>query len=244
MSETLYDSVTAANIPANATEVAGYVDGRYKWTDADWARFPHATLKLKISAIPFDFAADVCDCETGDYTPGQAAEWAVQRKARGFRPIIYCSVSVKASAVEQLNARGLKDTDVDWWEAHYTGQPHLEPGSEATQYADPGPYDLSETAPGWTADQTPPPSQNQSFQVGDKVRHDITVTTDGDGNGWAETTIPWTDFQAVSIQGPYPPVDGYWTGTAKAQDRDNCVCVVVEGCPKDSSVTVFVLAAN
>ena len=154
---TLYDSVTAANIPSSATQVAGYIDGRYKWTDADWARFPNATLKLKISAIPFNFAADVCDCETGDYTPAQAAEWAVNRKTQGLRPVIYCSVSVKPSVVEQLNARGLADTDVDWWEAHYTGQPHMEPGSEATQYADPGPYDLSETAPGWTADQTPAP---------------------------------------------------------------------------------------
>ena len=44
--------------------------------------------------------------------------------------------------------------EYDLWIAHYTGKPHLEPGSCATQWADPdngsgGNYDVSLCQPWW-----------------------------------------------------------------------------------------------
>src|SRR5712692_6733146 len=39
MALTMFDSVTAGNIPANAAAVGGYINGRYKWSMADWQRF-------------------------------------------------------------------------------------------------------------------------------------------------------------------------------------------------------------
>jgi len=47
---TCYDAIHPANIPTNAQMVAGYVDGRYAWSAADWARFPHS-VKARIAGL-------------------------------------------------------------------------------------------------------------------------------------------------------------------------------------------------
>jgi len=130
----MYDSVTPSAIPADAEVVAGYVDGLYRWSDADWARFPNAA-KVRIAVFPWTNDGDVLDVETGDATPAQAPGWLAQRQAAnpGKRFTIYCSLSWVPEV--QAACQGL---DYDLWIAHYTYQEHLEPGSVATQWTDKG----------------------------------------------------------------------------------------------------------
>lgn len=144
----MYDAVNPDNIPADAQVVAGYVDGRYNDFQAMVAKFPNALhVPITVFGAP---DVRVCDCETGDLTPDQAAAWAKSEVNAGRRPTIYCNISTQPAVVNSLAAQGLQfGRDVDWWAAHYTGTPHLEPGSVATQYADPGPYDISETDGVW-----------------------------------------------------------------------------------------------
>jgi hypothetical protein len=141
MPKTMYDAVNASAIPANAEIVAGYVEGRYAWSAADWARFPNA---VKVTIAIWNADADVLDIETGDATPAMGPAWVARQRARGAFPTVYCNTSTWPAVQSALSAAGfVNGTHYDWWAARYTGQPHLEPGSAATQYADPGPYDLS-----------------------------------------------------------------------------------------------------
>lgn len=144
----MYDSITAADIPADAAGVAGYVEGSWKWTAADWARFPRAR-KVTIAVWAAD--AYALDVEKGDATPEMAPDWIRRQQARGLAvPSIYCNDSTWPAV--QAACAGLS---YDLWIAEYGrpgtpsyGRPHLAPGSAATQYADPaagsgGHFDLS-----------------------------------------------------------------------------------------------------
>ena len=152
---TMYDSTAAADIPANAQAAAGYVDGLYRWSAADFARFP---VYKRITIDPTTgkmggIYADGLDVENGDATPEQAAQWLRDWQA-GLTPsdvpILYFNVDTKP-AVDAACA-GLTFL---WWAADWTGEPHLVDGSAATQYADPttsgGHYDLSVLGPTWPA---------------------------------------------------------------------------------------------
>ena len=140
---TLYDSVTAADIPADAEMVSGYVDGRYRWSPSDWARFPHAVqVRIAVSASTND--GDVLDVEPGDATPAQCPDWIRMRQAAGLpRPTIYCNRSTMGAV--QDACRGLS---YSLWIAEWTGSAHPILGAVAVQYASPGTgsgghYDLS-----------------------------------------------------------------------------------------------------
>jgi hypothetical protein len=150
----MFDSITAADIPASAEIVGGYVEGKWKWTAEDWARFPDA-VKVTIAVWAAD--ADVLDVELGDATPDMAPDWIRRQQARGLAvPTVYCNLSTWP-AVRQACA-GLT---FDPWIAEYGipgtpsyGRPHLLPDMAATQYADPaagsgGHYDLSLCADHW-----------------------------------------------------------------------------------------------
>jgi hypothetical protein len=147
MPRTMYDSVTASNIPADAKVVGGYINGRYKWSPAEWARFPHAELvriQIYIPGRTVSNDGDVLDVEYSDAhtIPAQQAArtWIAERKAAGAHPCLYTS----KAAMQWLG--GL---DCDYWLADYTNTPHLLPGSVATQYQSTAKYDLSVCADGW-----------------------------------------------------------------------------------------------
>ena len=147
----LYDSITAANIPANAQLVAGYIDGRYAWSFADWQRFPNA-IKVRIAVFASTNAGTVLDVERGDATPAQAVGWVQRRRAAGVDPTVYCGYSTNgyswALVIDAFKSAGVPEPH--WWIAAYPGiGPVLYPGSVAHQYADPGPYDLSVVADYW-----------------------------------------------------------------------------------------------
>jgi len=165
----MYDGINAlaagiAKEFPNAPKVAGYVNGTYAWSQADWNLFPdadHVTISTTASAN----AGDVLDVEAGDATPDQSAGWIAMRKAAGlYRPTIYCSRSV-IPAVRAGTGSYVLGTDYDIWVADYTGSPHevTAPGSPsvncaATQYASTANYDVSMVYDTAWPHRKPPPA--------------------------------------------------------------------------------------
>lgn len=139
---TMYDSTDASAIPSTAEMVAGYVDGAYKWSDADWARHPNAT-RVRIATQPETDDGDGCDVERGDLTPAQAPAFILRRQAAGVvQPFVYCA----ASNVDVV--RSLCEGLLYWlWVADWTGEPHPVSYAAAVQYANEttsgGHFDLS-----------------------------------------------------------------------------------------------------
>lgn len=163
---TMYDAVTAANIPANALVVGGYDDGRYVWSAADWARFPNA-VHVHISSVGTN-VGHVLDCEPGNPNAVQSVNWILMRRAAGVDPYVYTAEWAPgyrwADVVAACNARGVALPH--WWKAPGAaadlGGPQ-EPLMVQTAY--PGPYDVGvaadflpgiEDAPPPTPDPEPP----------------------------------------------------------------------------------------
>jgi len=156
VSRTMYDSTDAVDIPKTAKMVAGYIDGTsFKWTPADWARFPKAT-KVEIARRTHTNDGHVLDVEEGIPTVwpinGSIVDWVLMRRQAGVEPAIYCN---------QLNDWGplknlFDNADVRhplWWVARYDNKKTIPPGAIAKQYANPplagGHYDLSIVADYW-----------------------------------------------------------------------------------------------
>lgn len=124
----MYDgiAVLAAGIHAefsSAELVAGYINGLYKWSAAEWDLFPDA-VHVQISVTASEDAGDVLDVEKGDASPSDAPGWIERRKQAGlWRPTIYCARSV-IPAVRQATGPYVLGTDYDIWVADWTGQPH------------------------------------------------------------------------------------------------------------------------
>ena len=153
----MYDLVNAGAIPTSAVLVAGYVDGRYRWSAADWARFPNAT-HVPIAVFPSTNAGVVLDVETGDATPAQAPGWVKMRRAAGVDPTVYCNTGVWPAVRAAFAAARI--VEPHYWVAAYPGNgPNLYPGSVAHQYADPvtsgGNFDLSVVADIWPGVDSP-----------------------------------------------------------------------------------------
>jgi hypothetical protein len=143
----MYDSVDPFDIPTDATVVAGYVDGRYAWTDAGWQRFSH-TPRLTITVLNGD--ADVLDVETGDATPDEAVRWVASQRAAGRpHPGVYCNTNLWPTVRATFRAHQVPEP---WyWVADYDGRPDIPEGAVAKQYIDApgsgGHYDLTAISP-------------------------------------------------------------------------------------------------
>jgi hypothetical protein len=125
----MFDSVTPARLPANATMVACYRDGRYANEAEVRSRFPHATIVTITVRGQHD--AHVIDCENGDATPAQAATWAKRQIVNGHKPTIYCSLSVWPDVKAEVANAGIT---VSYWVAHYDGKAEMIAGAVAKQY--------------------------------------------------------------------------------------------------------------
>lgn len=143
----MYDAVTAANVPADAPVVGGYDDGRFKWSDADWARFPNAT-QVHISSMGTN-VGHVLDCEPGNPNALQAVDWILMRRAAGVDPYVYTAEWAPgytwADVVAACNARGVALPH--WWKAPGAASDLGEldePLMVQTTY--PGPYDVGVAA--------------------------------------------------------------------------------------------------
>ncbi len=149
----MYDAVTAWHIPPDARMVAGYVDGRYRWSDADWALFPEA-VKVRIAVFADTDDGQVLDVERFDATPAQAVAWVQRRLDRGWLPTIYCSASSWPSVRAAFFLQGVHEPS--YWIAAHPGEPGIPPGAVAHQYADTGLVDLSLVVDYWPGVDPPP----------------------------------------------------------------------------------------
>lgn len=152
---TLYDSTVAADIPASAPAVAGYMDGAYD-NYAELVKIHPGKPVVGITVLGgFLPGTRVADVETGDLTPASGASWARAMLQVRRRPTLYYAKSSGPAVAAALAAEGISTASVDFWVADWTGSPHMVPGSVATQWADPatsgGHYDLSEAADAWLA---------------------------------------------------------------------------------------------
>lgn len=163
MTRSMADSVTARDIPVGKFDlVAGYVDGLYKWSDADWAL--HASSQhVRITVLGTVDGADVADVENGDLTPDEAAAWAARVIYAGRTPALYFSRSAFGAVNAAMVAAGINPSQWTVWAADWTGSPHILPGTYATQWADPaygsgGHFDVSLVTDYWPGiDPTPQP---------------------------------------------------------------------------------------
>jgi hypothetical protein len=142
MPRIMRDSTTHTDIPVHGTDlVAGYVNGKFKWSAAGYARFPG------IPHIRIDvFGTDPEDAEVLDVEPGcsdvpTAVIWAKKRKAafpNGYPPIIYCNRTTLTPLFNAMNAAGLHIVrDFRTWIATLDGTKtvHDMTGVTAVQYA-------------------------------------------------------------------------------------------------------------
>jgi putative peptidoglycan binding protein len=137
------DAATIRQAFPDAQMVAYYVNGRYAWSAAEIALFPHAnhvTITITASAD----AGDVLDVEQGDATPAQTEGWIARRKASGLvRPTIYCSLSA-VRAVRQGAGKYVLGKDWDLWVADYDDTTaSVYPLAAAKQYRNTAGYDVT-----------------------------------------------------------------------------------------------------
>lgn len=132
-----YDACNPDNLPAGGSVYAAYLDGGCQNYAAVKARFPHAKIITITTGV--DPAADVLDCERGNATPAQAAQWARVRHVHGLPASIYTSLNewpVVKAACEQAEI-GLAER-VQWWIADWDGNPDIPEGAVAKQFGHPG----------------------------------------------------------------------------------------------------------
>lgn len=112
--------------------IAYYIDGRFAWSPEEIALFPFNT---HITITVFGNPADVADCETGDMTPKQAADWVIMQRAHGYcRPTVYRSLSVMDD-IRQATGQLVMGRDWDSWVADYDNKTDsVYPGAAAKQY--------------------------------------------------------------------------------------------------------------
>ena len=140
----------STDIPINTPIVAGYVDGTYRWSDADWGRFPDA-VHVRIAVLATTNDGHVLDVEQGNATPDQAPAWVAARRAAGFDPTVYVNLANVQAVRAAFVAAGVPEPH--YWLAHYDNDPTIPPGYVAKQYANPplagAHYDASSVADFW-----------------------------------------------------------------------------------------------
>jgi hypothetical protein len=135
----MYDGVDASRLPTTAQMVAGYVDGLYRWSDADWARFPNS-VKVRIAVFSTTNDGHVLDVEPGNATPAQSVDWVLMRRKAGVDPAVYMNTSTWPVVRSAFQARGV--TEPHYWVAQYDGVAVIPAGTIAKQY-------VNDEANGW-----------------------------------------------------------------------------------------------
>ena len=160
----MYDGIDsdAAVIPTGAALVAGYVDGDYAWTAADWARFP-ASVHVKIAVKSTTNAGSVLDVETGDATPAESVNWALTRRGSGADPTVYCNTTTWPAVRSAFQARRVPEPH--YWVASYNSDPAIPAGAIAHQYASFTRWDLSSVADYWPGVDPVPSAASKPVQL-------------------------------------------------------------------------------
>ncbi|MHA6758370.1 peptidoglycan-binding domain-containing protein [Streptacidiphilus sp. PAMC 29251] len=156
MTRSMYDAVVPSGIPAGATLVAGYVNGRYANTVAMRARFPHAVV-VGIAVTAGFNGGTVLDVEQGDASPAEAPGWVTMRRAAGVDPTVYCNTSTWPAVKAAFAAA--KVAPPHYWVAHFGVAPVIPAGAIALQYRTTSEYDESVVAAYWPGvDPKPTPT--------------------------------------------------------------------------------------
>lgn len=154
----MYDSTAAGDIPSSAQMVAGYVDGLYAWSDADWARFGDRP-RVRIAVFASTNNGHCLDVEQGASSPDQAPGWAQMRRANGVDPSVYMSDNTWSAVRQAFQAQGVAEPH--YWVAKWDNVPSIPAGAVANQYANPaltgGHFDLSAVVDFWPGVDTPQP---------------------------------------------------------------------------------------
>lgn len=152
----MYDSVHPEKIRPDVELVAGYINGPYRWTSAEWARFPDS-IRVEISVRSNEYIGTVLDVEPGAvWPPSEAVDWVIARRAAGIIPTVYCGYSNWAMVKAAFNARRVNQPL--WWVAKWDGDgttiPH---GAIAKQYVNIEPlYDINVAEDYWPGIDQPP----------------------------------------------------------------------------------------
>ncbi|OIJ63882.1 hypothetical protein WN71_031220 [Streptomyces mangrovisoli] len=143
----MYDAVTPSNIPATATMVAGYADGKYANIPQLKARFPHATV-VSI-AVHHTTAAQVLDVEPGCSSAREAVLWCTQTMAHTSNKelTVYCNTSTWPTV--RAAFRAARVTEPNYWVAQYDNKPHIPDSAVAKQYASNKKFDTSVVSGHW-----------------------------------------------------------------------------------------------
>lgn len=176
---TMYDGIDsdADVIPTDAQLVAGYVDGDYVWTAAEWARFPHS-VHVRIAVKSTTNAGSVLDVETGDATPAESVTWVLTRRGAGADPTVYCNASTWPAVRSAFHARSVAEPH--YWIADYDGSTAIPAGAVAHQYESTSRWDLSSVADYWPGvDPAPNPAPQGTEE--DEDMQQIEPTADHPG---------------------------------------------------------------
>lgn len=226
MTRTMYDAVTAANIPADARMVAGYID-RIKlapWSAADWARFPSA-VKVEIVKKASTDDGHVLDVEPGDATPAEAPGWVLLRRAAGADPTVYCNASTWPAVRAAFAAARVAEPH--YWIAKYDGDPTIPDGAVAKQYRGnvaPG-IDVSAVRDYWPGVDPAPHSNGGTAAptTGVEIMQSITVTPPDAGEHAVRVFLSGSPGTAIIVR-PRIGGDGFskpmWVGDVFAWGSD------------------------
>ena len=129
----IYDSVTPGVLPTDKA-AAVYANGSYA---ASASQMAHHKNVLWIDTNGSNPNANVLDVEPGDATPAGAAAWAQQRLSAHPHDVAIIYTMKSAWGDVQTNVGHLPSWmqhKVRYWIADPTGNPHVVPGSDATQW--------------------------------------------------------------------------------------------------------------
>lgn len=156
VTRTLYDGITASEVPGDGWGVAGYVDGRWPDFAALESRFPHVQhISITVSA---QGTATVLDVEQDDATPAQAPGWAARMRARGIaHPVVYMNSATWQTVKDEFAAQGVAPPL--YWVAQYDRVAVVPAGAVAKQHTTTPGYDVSAVADYWPGvDPAPVPT--------------------------------------------------------------------------------------
>lgn len=173
MTRHMYDSVSPACIPIEATMVACYVDGRYANEAAMRKRFPHAQI-VEIAVRASTDAGQVLDVERGDATPLEAVGWVQMRRRAGCDPTVYVSAFLwpdVRTAFKHANIAEPHYWIADW--DHSTVIPH---DAVAKQYASTADFDISSVAVYWPGVDHPSHKPTHQTYARYVVKHGDTLS--------------------------------------------------------------------
>lgn len=223
---TMADGVDASRLPLDIDLVAGYVDGRYRWSPAAWARFGDRP-QVRIATSPGTNDGNCLDVERYDASPADVPGWATRRRAVGVDPSVYCAVDTVAAVRAACADAGVAMPHL--WVAAWPGiGGQLYPGTVAHQYASYDGYDASVVADDWpgvdpaqTPPVPPPPVQPPATTYpGESMRSDSVTVRISNGVGWVPLPVPAGQLVSVAVQTEDPAAVGRyddvprWTGVA------------------------------